>query len=457
MPALEFATEDFQSRTSTIARTKVSNFYLVDNPVSLSGVSYIPRPSVGSEYSLPAGPNRGIWSQKIGEVNTLYSVVGTSLYKIVNSVTSLLGTVAGSNRASFASNLFHVAVTAGGHLYLWNGVALVDVPIPDAGLVTNVTSFDNYFFVGIKGTTKFYYLEPGATVINPLNFLSAERSPDDVISLTVLGDELWVLGQKTCEVFVSTGDAAAPFVRVAGRTYTVGCFHTDTVVLGSINNRQCVLWVTPSKEVIFAQGDTVKISNESIEELLKSEPSLVGWFFRTNRHDFYVLSGVQSTLVYDLTKGRWYRWSSYEKNTWDAVFGVQNDDSVYVSVVDRSSIFQLGSASTDETSGPIICEVSGLVQNRARTPMSCTNVNLFLNYGNVSSYSKTPIVEMRWSDDQGNTWSDYVQGSAGNKGDYTTTILFRSLGLIWAPGRMFEVRFSEDQIFRFDGATYNER
>lgn len=458
MAGIDLVKQDFQSLSENVPRMKLSNMYTVENPLSPAGYSYIPRPTLKSFSDLGSGPIRGIWCQSSQGSTVVYVVSNRSLYTVdqTTGITTLLGTVNGSDFCTFASTIYYIAISANGGLYIWNGSALTNVPIPDGQQVTDVTSLDNYLIVGIKDSNKFYWIEPGSLVINPLNFASAERNPDDIISVTTTGDEMWVLGQSTCEVFRDTGTANAPFVRIAGRSYSTGCVDKHSVVKTLKDTLPCLIWVTPSKEVVLSQGVPAKISNESVEEVLKSSASFTAWAFRTNRHDFYVLTTDVATLVFDITTGAWYRWSSYQKNTWNAVSGIHINDTVYCVTDFDGSIYKLSYDKSDDVSDFLVCEVSGFIPNVSIKPSICNNITLFLNYGFSNSYLVAPVIELRWSDDGGYTWSNYVQGATGSRGLYDTNVSFRSLGKIARPGRYIELRFSEVQSFRLDGATLND-
>jgi len=457
MPVINFTDQDFESLSENISRVRLSNMYSVQNPLSLSGLSYIPRPTLASFLDL-GNALRGIWYQAQGGVTTIYVVAGQSLCRLTPDLTSyeVLGEIPGTDFCTFASTIYGIAVVGDGGLFLYDGVTLLVVEIPDEQTVTDVTSLDNYFIIGSSGTNKFYWILPGESTIDPLSFASAERNPDDIVSVMSVGDELWILGQSTAEVFVDSGDVNAPFVRISGRAYQTGCVDKHSVVRTLKDSLPCLVWVTPSKEVILAQGVPSKISNESIEEVLKRSSTFTAWSFRTNRHDFYVLSTEVATLVYDLTTGLWYRWSTYLKDTWNAVSGIHIEDAVYCITNFDGQVYKLSYDSVDTGVDYLVCEVSGFIPNISTNSIICNNIHLFLNYGFSNSYLVYPVIEVRWSDDGGHTWSDYVQGSVGSQGLYDTYVGFRSLGRINRPGRFIEIRFSEIQSFRFDGATFND-
>jgi hypothetical protein len=62
---------------------------------------------------------------------------------------------------------------------------------------------------------------------------------------------------------------------------------------------------------------------------------------------------------------------------------------------------------------------------------------------------------MRWSDDQGRTWTDWKEASSGFSGEYRKRVIFRRLGMVDAPGRLIEVRQTDDVLIRFSGCDLN--
>lgn len=457
MPQIDLTTQDFESMSENVSRIKLSNMYLVENPLSLSGRSYIPRPTLKKFGEVANAKIRGIWYQSINGATNIYVVADQTLYRLNNDGGfTPLGTIPGTDFCTFASTIYNIAISANGGLYLFDGVSLFGVTIPDSNQVTDVTALDNYFIVGIKNSNRFYWIEPGGTTIDGLSFISAERNPDDIVSVEAIGDELWVIGQSTCEVFSSSGDINAPFVRISGRVYQTGCVDKHSVAQTLKNTIPCLIWITPSKEVVLSQGMPSKISNEAIEEVLKKAVTFTSWTFRTNRHDFYILNTDVATLVYDITANLWYRWSSYQKDFWNAISGIHINDTVYAVTDFDGKVYKLTYETQDSGGEYLVCEVGGFVPNNTRTPVSCSDITLYVNTGSSSSYIEDPLVELRWSDDGGKNWSAYVQGSMGYQGLYNTNVSFRSLGQINRPGRHIEIRFSELQSFRLDGATLND-
>jgi hypothetical protein len=178
------------------------------------------------------------------------------------------------------------------------------------------------------------------------------------------------------------------------------------------------------------------------------------WYFRHSRHDFYILTSDQFTIVFDLLKGIWATWDTYQKANWQAHLGLQSNYKTYSGDSTTNQIWLLEEGVADGDN-PVIREVSGTVDVFEKS-MLCNVVYARVNAGWSPSYGFKPVLEMRWSDDQGGTYSDYIQASLGDKGEYSTSVQYRSLGQIARPGRTFEFRFSDKARFRLDYATMNE-
>lgn len=457
MPLIDLTTTDFGSLTENVNRLKLSNMYVIKNPLSLSGKSYISRPSVSTLSQISGQRIRGIFNNESNGETTLFVVADSSFYTVSPTGSyEKIGDIPGQAFCSFASSIYHVAIVSDGGVFLYDGMTLTQVAVPDFQKASGITSLDNYFIISIENTNKFYWIRPAETIIDPLNFSSAERSPSDIVALTALGDELWTIGKTTTEIFIDSGDTNAPFIRIAGRVYQLGCADKNSLVKCNKNSIPCLVWVTSTKEVVLTQGVPSKISNTSVEELLKRSSNFMAWTFRTNRHDFYILTTDNETIVYDIHADDWYRWSSYQKDTWDASSGVQVDDKIYAINPAQGLIYSLTSSPVDNTTDYIVCEVGGFIPNTTNVALPCNTITLFTNYGFSSSYSNGPLIEVRFSDNAGSTWSPYYQAAAGTKGRYNTTIRFRSLGSFRRPGRFVEFRFSEINTFRLDGATLND-
>jgi hypothetical protein len=452
---------DWESASQNVGRLKLHNMYIVPSPSSADGVSRVSRPTLSTYTTVGAGPIVKMWQQpNILNGDTLI-LSGTELYRLnAAKVATKIGNIPGSSRAVVAGTQLIgqpdlIIIVRDGIVYSTNGTTVSIIAMPDNQLANSIASINSYFIITVTNSQRFYWLEPGSVVVDPLNFASAERLPDPIVQVEIVSDEIWFLGTSGPEVWTPTGDDAAPFQRVSGRVYKEGCLNRWGVVNTAIDGLPALIWITDTRTVVKAQGAPTKISNESVEEMLKTTTDLSSWFFRFNRHDFYVISSPLFTLVYDITMNMWARWDTYLLPYWVAQQGIQSGAQVVSGDVGTNKLYLLNEGVMDDTT-PIVHEISGFVP----CSVQATRINEILAYVNsgwAPSYTAEPTLELRWSDDMGATWSDYLQASLGNKGEYTRVVSYRALGLMRGPGRIFEFRMSDPVRFRLDYATFNER
>jgi hypothetical protein len=147
---------------------------------------------------------------------------------------------------------------------------LTTVDVPDDLGALAVAFIAGYIIVvpssvapGFKG--RFFWIEPGETFIRPLNFATAEQSPDTLRGVRVVGDQIWLLGANTTEVWYPTGDFETPFLRTQGSVFDRGIVEgTDVQIKDSVI-------VTDTDGAVYALtgGGPQRVSNPSIEERIR--------------------------------------------------------------------------------------------------------------------------------------------------------------------------------------------
>lgn len=146
--------------------------------------------------------------------------------------------------------------------------------MPDGVSPLSLTQVSSYVLVSVANTQKFFWINPGEVVIDPLDFASKESSPDPIISMRTVGDQVLILGEKSTENWYATGNLAAPFAPIEGRVYARGAITGTPVVVDD-----GVILVGDDGRVYsigFQQGDTTdtawgvnRISNNGIEERIR--------------------------------------------------------------------------------------------------------------------------------------------------------------------------------------------
>ena len=137
----------------------------------------------------------------------------------------------------------------------------------DVGAIS-VAHINSYVIVvpvqggGING--RFYWIDPGETSIDPLDFATAERSPDAVGQVVVFSDRFWLLGQSTTEAWITTGDPTAPMQRFAGILYDHGTWEG-----AGIKVKDSLVLIDEDGAVYQISGGLKRLSRPDIEERIR--------------------------------------------------------------------------------------------------------------------------------------------------------------------------------------------
>lgn len=115
---------------------------------------------------------------------------------------------------------------------------------------------------GING--RFFWINPGETTINALDFATAERAPDPISGVVVFGDQFWLPGQSTTEAWYFTGNLEAPVLRVQGIVFDRGAWEGTAVQV-----KDSMIIVDNEGAVFQVSGGLKRISRPDIEERIR--------------------------------------------------------------------------------------------------------------------------------------------------------------------------------------------
>jgi len=180
------------------------------------------------------------------------------------TITSVIDTAEGNTYALEDTVDSGSTITTPGTLSGGNNHGLSGVEIPDGLPPSHCAALKSHVIVAIGRTDRFYWVEPAQVTIDALNFATAESSPDTIVSLQVMQDTVWFIGQTTTEIWYPTGDAALPFNPVGGRVYDRGALE------GTVVNIKGTLFLVDQDYIVYAiAGAPQRISNHGVEEQIR--------------------------------------------------------------------------------------------------------------------------------------------------------------------------------------------
>lgn len=442
------------------APARLFNMLLERSPENLEDqVAMIPRPGLVEFSDIGATPIRGLARQE-GVFSGDYIVVeGTTAYRVTASgAETSLGTVAGSGSVEIAIGAGSALICNGTNLYSTTGSSLSTVSFPDSAGVVSLAFVNGYYLAVRANSQRVYFSGVGALTFGGLDYLPAENSADNLESVRVIGDEVWLLGKSSIEVHVPTGDADLPFIRVNGRLFGYGTASRDTVARLDTS----LLWVGGEVRTVFRTApQPTRIADDNIDERLRlaNVADLHGFAFSMEGHALYVLNmGAQGTWAYDVSTEQWSEFGSYGLTGFRAKWSAPCGDGRFItgdSVTGK--LWRLDPAVNTDAGGVLSRRVSGRLQ-MAGPPARCDNLVMRCNVG-AAPLDTDPMAQLRVSDDEGKTFLDHGLKSLGRQGDYRERVAWTRLGLMGARGsnsRIFEVEVTDDVFWSLESLRYNE-
>jgi len=264
------------------------------------------------------GPIRGLW--QFGGYG--YAVSGETLYKIDTLWnTTVIGTVAGSSGpVSISDNGTQMFVACDGPSFIYNSLTLEfkQIDDPDFPGAVTVGYINGYFVFNEPNSQRIWITELlDGTSIDPLDFASAEGSPDGLVSVLVDHREVWLFGTNSVEVWYDSGGADFPLTPVQGAFNEVGCIAPYSVA--KLDNG--IFWLgadARGKGIVYrANGYTAqRVSTHAVEWQIQQYGNLsdaVAYTYQQDGHSFYVLifPSANTTWVFDVATSMWHERAAF--------------------------------------------------------------------------------------------------------------------------------------------------
>lgn len=402
-------------------------------------------PGLSLLATVGVGPIRGMWV--LG--NYLYVVSGPALYKVdANYAAVSLGTVdnTGELPVSMSDNGTQLFVACNGPSYIYNTntSTFAQITDPDFPGAVTVGYLDGFFVFNQPNSQKIWVTSLlDGMAVDPLDFASAEGSPDGVVSLIVDHRELWIFGTNSTEVWYNAGNAGFPFAPVQGAFSEIGCASPYTVA--KMDNT--VFWLSSDARgqgiVYRARGYSgERVSTHAVEWQIQQyvdTSNALAYTYQQDGHAFYVLvfPSQDTTWVYDVATGAWHERAGFvngqfarHRGNCQAFF----DNTTVIGDYDNGNIYKFdlavyadnGSAQKWLRSWRALAPDAN---NLKRAAHHSLQLDCESGVGLNSGQGSDPQVMLRWSDDGGHTWSNERWVSIGAIGEYGKRAIWRRLGM----------------------------
>ena len=421
-------------------------------------------PGLQFQQTIGTGPIRALWAHQTNG-SDFYVVSGTEFYKVtgLTATPTKLGDVTGTGPVSIADNGTQIFLACNGPSYIYNEVTNVFAQITDPdfpGAVT-VGYLDGYFVFNEPNSQKIWVTELlDGTSVDPLDFASAEGSPDGLVAVNVDHREAWLFGTDSIEVWYNAGQADFPLTRIQGAFNEIGCVAAFSIA--KLDNG--LFWLGTDARgqgiVYRANGYTgVRVSTHAIEYAIAQYGNIsdaIAYTYQQEGHAFYVLTfpSANATWVYDVATQAWH-----ERAGWNTAIGefTRHRSNCQCNFGGNTVVGDYENGNIYTLDLDVYADNGGIQKwlrswralptgqnNLKRTAQHSLQLDCESGTGLITGQGSDPEIMLRWSDDGGHTWSNEHLSKMGKIGEYYRRVFWRRLGMtLKLRDRVYEVSMTD--------------
>ena len=415
-------------------------------------------------------PVRGMWELP-GGVQAL-TVIGSVCYLVTLATPAMANafpTLALTSVGTLATNSGPVCIrdnNAGGYAvivdgpngYFYNISTQAFTQISDPAFLgaDRAAFIDGWWIFNRPGTQTFYTNYPQyGEAFSGSYYALKDAAPDNLVTLIELKELLWLIGDKTTEVWYDAGGANFPFQRLSGVLIQSGCKARHSVSRFSAAGLDALIWFGRSERgenvILRTKGFTTEVvSTPAFSAEVSTYPitsDAIGYTYQEDTHDFYVLTfpTADVTWVYDSQSGMLHKRLSYDpymttpgnpasppgfhrhrSNCFLNFAGMR-----IVGDYQNGAIYQLTRKAYTDAGWPLLAKRRSPhiwdKGQRGRVFMASLQLEFSPGQGNSSGMGTNPQATLTVSRDGGWTFGQRWPASIGQQGSFRNRAMWRKL------------------------------
>lgn len=406
-----------------------------------------------SFYGLKQWSNPGVEGVCRGAIvnqGTLYKVTGIKLYSVSSDGThTALGTIPGYTRCIIENLGSQVIVNNGsGFVYVWDGSTLTENTSANIGSPNGVAVLNNQAIYDAGSGQGFDVSDAGDPLtIDGLNNAQAESASDDLIIPYAYRETLYLLGDRTIELWWNSGQGNPPFDKIQGAIINTGLEakysiddNTDFIFL--LGNDKQFYTLTPGTSSVATVISTPTMAKE-IQGYSKTN-DCIGWTMELEGQWFYIATFPTEDITWAWPiGGEWFKWGSTATGRIRANSYVNIYDKHLVGDYNSSKIYELDPETYTDAGETIIrSRISapfhaGLINQHGKSfEINSLEIDLETSVGLTSGQGEDPLLVLELSRDGGKTFGTKKYLRVGRLNE-RITVRTSSLG-----------RFDHDCVFK---------
>ncbi len=351
---------------------------------------------------------------------------------------------------------------------------------------------DNYFIYTRPNTQQFAVSDLLSPITQGLSYASKFTSPDNLVSLIANNGQLFLLGEKSSEVWNDQGTTPVAYQRIPGSSTQQGIIAPFSVARVGNSFAYVSQNIRGLNQIVLMNGYVPqRISTHAVENSLLDQytEDAIAYTYQLEGHEVYVVSfpTIDITWAYDFTTQLWHKWlwvdayDKYHRHRSNCAAVFQN--LVVVGDWENGNLYQLDQNNYTDNNlqirrlrrAPHITTdlqrqyfdelqlqfqpgvgIQGFSRDRniylgdpfiigatQTFVIKYQDIDVIGNAGQISvrDVLYNPKAMLRWSNDGGSTWSKEYWQDIGQQGKYKHRAIWRRLGM--ARDRIFEVVVSD--------------
>lgn len=391
------------------------------------------------------GPTR---SNGVKWKGDLYFVTAnTFVRRNTSGVWTTIGTInTSSGWCVIAKGRNYIALVDGTDGWAYDGTTFSQIVDADFPAGATHLSYLNGRWIANQANSDRFYLSDNENPYawDPLNFATAEANPDNVLAHTSTNRDVYFIGEDTTQIYYDSGNLDFPLSP-----------YQDVIEIGidarysMAKSAQGIFFLAVNEEgdraVVRVTGFTSSIvSDDDLNwqiNALSVTSDAIGSVYRHKGQTWYQLTFPSSDVTYRLNvdKGGWYQVRSSGIGRFRGVgIGVLGN-KVICGDYENGRMYQLDYATYTENGVAIErLRRSSVVQVDQRDlEHNELVIDMQVGVGNAAPPGDSPLLQMRYSDNGGNTWSSWLTSSMGLIGEDGVRLKWSKLGT--SPNRVYEL------------------
>src|SRR6267154_1773777 len=349
-----------------------------------------------------------------------------------------------------AGTLVGTAVIVDGpYGYTYNYLTGVFARITDPAFLgaDRVIMIDGWFVFNQPGTQAFYTPIQQYGLTFGSYFALKDAAPDNLVTIAANKEQLWLVGDKTTEIWYDAGGQFFPFQRLVGTLLQAGCKAKHSISRFSGGGQDGLIWFGRSERgenvIVKTHGfaaDTVSTAAFSAEvSQYPITSDAIGYTYQEDTHEFYVLTfpTADTTWVYDSQSGLPHKRLSYDpyaqqfhRHRGNAFINFQG--MRIVGDYQCGTLYQLTRNVQNDAGWPLFAiRRSPHIWDkgqRGRLFMASLQVDFRPGVGNPSGMGSNPQAGLRISRDGAASFGQISNRPIGQIGQYKNRTIWRRLG-----------------------------